>query len=65
MTYFDIGACEKHYDFLPLFEKSNLNYKNWYQNFQFHPIVEQMLTLNYYLQQYNSDGNLPEDLNKR
>ena len=65
VTYIDIGACEKHYDFLPLYDASKSSYKNWYRDFQLCSPGEQILTLHYYLLQYNSDGNLPDELNKR
>ena len=65
ITYIDIGACEKHYDFLPLYEASKSSYKNWYRDFQLFSMGEQILTLQYYLHQYNSDGNLPNALYER
>ena len=65
ITYIDIGACEKHYDFLHIYDESNTSYNNWYQDFQLNSIGEQILTLHYYLLQYNSDGYLPNELNKR
>jgi len=65
ITYIDIGSCEKHYDFLPLFEESKTSYNNWYQDFQLLSIGTQILTLHYYLLQHNSEGYLPEELNER
>jgi len=65
ITYIDIGACEKHYNFLPLYETSKSTYKNWYRDFQLYSIGEQILTLHYYLLEYNSDGNLPNLLKER
>ena len=64
-TYIDIGACEKHPDFLPLYEKSKTSYINWYQDFRLHPIGEQILTLHYYLLEFNSQSKLPKELNYR
>lgn len=65
ITYIDIGSCEKHYDFLPLFEESKTSYNNWCQDFQLLSIGTQILTLHYYLLQHNSEGYLPEELNER
>ena len=65
ITFIDIGSCEKHYDFLPLYDVSESSYKYWYRDFQLYSIGEQILTLHYYLIEYNSDGNLPYELNKR
>ena len=64
-TYIDIGACEKHYDFLPLYEEEVITYNNWYLDFIKYPLGVQMLTLHYYLLQFNSDGFIPETLNKK
>lgn len=65
ITYIDIGSCEKHYDFLPLYDESESSYKSWYRDFQLYSIGEQIMTLHYYLIEYNSDSNLPYELNKR
>ena len=64
-VYIDIGACEKHFDFLPLYEKEVITYNNWYLDFIKYPLGVQMLTLHYYLLQFNSDGFMPETLNKK
>jgi len=64
-TYIDIGACEKHYDFLPLYEDVVISYNNWYLDFIKYPLGVQMLTLHYYLLQFNSEGFIPETLNKK
>lgn len=64
-TYIDIGACEKNSDFLPLYEKSKTSYLNWYQDFRLYPIGQQMLTLHYYLLEFNSQTKLPKELNYR
>ena len=65
ITYIDIGSCEKHYDFLPLYDESKTSYNNWYRDFQLYSIGEQILTLHYYLLQYNSGSYMPDELNKR
>ncbi|MDB4083332.1 hypothetical protein N9502_03595 [Vicingaceae bacterium] len=65
ITYIDIGSCEKHYDFLPLYDASKTSYNNWYRDFQLYSIGEQILTLHYYLLQSNSGSYLPDELNKR
>ena len=65
ITYIDIGSCEKHYDFLPLYDESKTSYTNWYRDFQLYSIGEQILTLHYYLLQYNSGSYMPDELNKR
>lgn len=65
ITYIDIGSCEKNYDFLPLYDESKTSYTNWYRDFQLYSIGEQILTLHYYLLQYNSGSYLPDELNKR
>jgi hypothetical protein len=64
-TYVDIGACEKHYDFLPLYEEEVITYNNWYLEFIKYPLGVQMLTLHYYLLKFNSDDFLPETLHKK
>ena len=48
-----------------IYDENNTSYNNWYQDFQLNSIGEQILTLHYYLLQYNSDGYLPNELNKR
>ena len=65
ITYIDIGSCEKHYAFLPLYDESETSYNNWYLDFELYSIGEQILTLHYYLLQYNSGSYIPEELNKR
>jgi hypothetical protein len=64
-TYIDIGACEKHYDFLPLFEEDKISYNEWYFDFVNLSLGEQMLTVHYYLLQFNSDNYIPETLHKK
>ena len=64
-TYIDIGACEKYYDFLPLYDEEVITYNNWYLDFIKYPLGVQMLTLHYYLLQFNSDGFMPETLSKK
>ncbi len=64
-TYIDIGACEKYYDFLPLYDDEVITYNNWYLDFIKYPLGVQMLTLHYYLLKFNSDGFMPETLNKK
>jgi hypothetical protein len=64
-VYVDIGSCEKHYEFLPLYEEELITYNNWYLDFIKYPLGVQMLTLHYYLLQFNSDGFIPESLYKK
>lgn len=64
-TYIDIGACEKHYDFLPLYEDVVISYNDWYSAFINYPLGVQILTINYYLLQFNLDGFMPETLYKK
>lgn len=64
-TYVDIGSCEKHYDFLPTYEEELKTYNNWYMDFIKYPLGVQILTLNYYLLQFNSDSFIPETLYKK
>ena len=59
-VYIDIGACEKHYDFLPLYKEEVISYNDWYLDFIKYPLGVQMLTIHYYLLQFNSDGYVPE-----
>jgi hypothetical protein len=63
--YVDIGSCEKHYEFLPLYEEELITYNNWYLDFIKYPLGVQMLTLHYYLLQFNSDNFIPETLNRK
>lgn len=63
--YVDIGSCEKHYDFLPLYDEDENSYNDWYLEFIKYPIGVQMLTIHYYLLQFNSDNYIPETLNKK
>lgn len=64
-TFVDIGACEKHYDFLPLYRDDLISYDDWYSAFINYPIGFQMLTIHYYLLQFNSDSYIPEPLNRK
>ncbi len=64
-TFVDIGACEKHYDFLPLYGDDLISYNDWYSDFINYPIRVQMLTIHYYLLQFNSDSYIPEPLNRK
>lgn len=64
-TYIDIGACEKNFDFLPLYEEAAITYNNWYLDFIKYSLGVQMLTLHYYLLQFNSDDFIPETLYKK
>ena len=65
ITYIDIGSCEKHYDFLPLYDESKTSYNDWHRDFKLYSIGEQILTLHYYLLQYNSGSYVPNELIKR
>ncbi len=63
--YVDIGSCEKHYDFLPLYDEDENSYNDWYLEFIKYPTGVQMLTIHYYLLQFNSENYIPEPLNKK
>lgn len=64
-TYVDIGSCEKHYEFLPLYEDDVISYVQWYSEFVNYPLGVQMMTINYYLLQLNTEDFIPEPLNKK
>ena len=64
-TYVDIGACGKHYDYLPLIDEELISYDDWYSAFINYPLGVQMLTLHYYLLQFSSDGFIQETLFKK
>ena len=64
-TYVDIGSCEKNYDFLPLYEDEEISYVQWYSEFVNYPLGVQMMTINYYLLQLNTEDFIPEPLNKK
>jgi hypothetical protein len=62
--YVDIGYCERHYDFICTFinedsseKKRYFNYDDWFLDFQSNEIGSQLITLNYYLMEYNSYKN--------
>jgi hypothetical protein len=61
--YIDIGSCKKHYDYLPLFDEAKIDYKQWYLKYLKLPIGVQILTLHYYLLEYNSGNYLPNAIN--
>ena len=63
--YVDIGACEKHYDFLPLYKEELISYNDWYFDFLKYPLGVQMLSIHYYLLQFNSESYVPEIINKK
>ena len=63
--YIDIGSCEKHYDFLPLYDEDENSYNDWYLEFIKYPLGVQMLTIHYYLLQFNSADYIPEIINKK
>jgi hypothetical protein len=64
-TYIDIGACEKHYKNLPLYEEEIISYVHWYSDFINYPLGVQMLTINYYLLQLNTERYIPDTLNTK
>ncbi len=64
-SYIDIGSCEKHYEFLPLYEDYVISYVEWYSEFINYPLGVQMMTMNYYLLQLNTEEFIPEPLNKK
>jgi hypothetical protein len=64
-AFVDIGSCEKHYDSLPLYKEETVSYEDWYLDFINRPLGVQMLTLHYYLLQFNSVGIIPESLYKK
>jgi hypothetical protein len=62
--YIDIGYCERHYDFICTFinhvsseKKRYSTYDDWFLDFQSNEIGSQLLTLNYYLMEYNFYNN--------
>lgn len=57
--YVDIGACEKHSNFLPLLDKESISYEDWFSGFVKLPLGMQMLTLHFYLLCYNSKLHIP------
>lgn len=64
-AFVDIGSCEKHYDSLPLYKEETVSYEDWYIDFIKLPLGVKMLTLHYYLLQFNSVGVIPELLYKK
>ncbi len=64
-TYVDIGSCEKHYEFLPLYEDDVISYNDWYSAFINYPLGIQMLTIHYYLLQLKAEDYMPETLNTK
>ena len=65
LIYVDIGSCEKHYNFLPLYEDDVISYNDWYSAFINYPLGVQMLTIHYYLLQLKAEDYIPEKLNTK
>lgn len=65
LRYVDIGACDKNYDSMPLFDDERNSYIDWYLAFKSFVLGKQILILHYYLLQYNSGELIPSELRKR
>lgn len=63
--YINIGSCEKHPDFLPLFESQTAPYDKWLESLHSETLGVQLLVLHYYLLQYNQQDPLPKELESR
>ena len=64
-TYIDIGSCEKHYNFLSLFDPNKgKSYKEWYDDFKSLSYGEQLLHIHYYLLEYNNYKDSFEKINE-
>ncbi len=57
--YVDIGSCEKHYSFLPLYDDEKMTFDCWIGKFINQPLGVQMLTIHYYLYEINSESYIP------
>jgi hypothetical protein len=60
--FIDIGSCEKHYDFLPLFDSEEESFSQWQESFAELEMGVQMLTLHYYLLEYTENNDIPEEI---
>ncbi|MFM7018236.1 hypothetical protein [Flavobacterium sp.] len=63
--YVDIGSCEKHYSFLPLYDDEKMTFDCWINEFINQPLGVQMLTIHYYLYEINSESYIPIVLKKK
>jgi hypothetical protein len=61
-TFIDIGSCEKHYDFLPLFNSKEELFTQWQESFAGLEMGVQMLTLHYYLQELTENNYVPKEI---
>lgn len=57
--YVDIGSCEKHYSFLPLYDDEKMTYDSWIIEFIKQPLGVQILTIHYYLYEIKSESYIP------
>lgn len=57
--YVDIGSCEKHYSFLPLYSDEKMTYDSWIIEFIEQPLGVQILTIHYYLYEIKSESYIP------
>lgn len=63
--YVDIGSCENHYSFLPLYDDEKMTYDSWIIEFIKQPIGVQMLTIHYYVHEIMSKSYIPIILKNR
>lgn len=63
--YVDIGSCEKHYSFLPLYDDENMTFDCWIVEFINQPLGVQMLTIHYYLYEIKSESYVPIVIKKK
>lgn len=61
-TYIDIGSCEKHYDFMPLFDSDEESFTQWQESFKGLVMGVQMLTLHYYLLEFTENNYVPKEI---
>jgi hypothetical protein len=61
-TFIDIGSCEKHYDFLPLFDSEEELFTQWQESFAGLEMGVQMLTLHYYLLEFTENNVVPKEI---
>ena len=61
-TFIDIGSCEKHYDFLPLFDSDEESFTQWQESFEGLEMGVQMLILHYYLLEFTEHNDVPKEI---
>ncbi len=60
--FIDIGSCEKHCDFLPLFDPEEESFSQWQESFTGLEMGVQMLTLHYYLLEFTENNDVPKEI---